>query len=70
MSLPLLQAQKANAAQGQVTNWDEILKAHTKEIRKNPVFAGAELPVAVDTTASEVWHAITTHLKCIFKCAG
>ncbi|KAM7315888.1 hypothetical protein ISCGN_005671 [Ixodes scapularis] len=58
-----LLAQKANAAQGQVTNWDEILKAHTKEIRRNPVFAGAELPVPVDTTASERTSMCTPSMK-------
>ncbi|XP_040062261.1 BEN domain-containing protein 5-like isoform X2 [Ixodes scapularis] len=45
--------QKANAALGQVTNWDEILKAHNKEVRKNPAFAGGDLPVPAGASDDE-----------------
>ncbi|CAN8004467.1 unnamed protein product [Ixodes hexagonus] len=59
--------QKANAAQGQVTNWDEILKAHNKEVPKNPAFAGGELPVpdgaSADEHADEVARLRAKHKK-------
>ncbi|KAG0436705.1 hypothetical protein HPB47_017803 [Ixodes persulcatus] len=45
--------EKANAALGQVTNWDEILKAHNKEVRKNPAFAGGDLPVTAGASDDE-----------------
>ncbi|KAG0435634.1 hypothetical protein HPB47_018385 [Ixodes persulcatus] len=40
-------------ALGQVTIWDEILKAHNKEVRKNPAFAGGELPVSAGASDDE-----------------
>ncbi|KAG0417211.1 hypothetical protein HPB47_005794 [Ixodes persulcatus] len=41
--------------QGQVTNWDEILEAHNKDVRKNPAFEGGELHVPAGASADEIF---------------